>query len=155
MLCRLTALTAIGLALTTGLASGGSEPIFTGGSTQYLHQMRMQIYLYLQPHHRAEWEANIEGPCPDGSEMGRSIGTPTSVYEPKLRLRAGRFRLHRVQTVQTTDIHYEYTLEGRRTRVGFAGTLNYVETDGYYLFGPTTCSSGVLHWTAHRGGIFP
>jgi hypothetical protein len=147
---RVLLLAAVSLALTSGLAVASGGPVYTGGSTPYLHRMHMQITLYLEPGHRAGWEADIEGPCPDGSEMGRAIGTTTSLYEPKLQLQDGWFKLHRVHTDQTSDIHYRYTVKGHRTRTGFAGTLNYVETDNYYLYDATTCGSGLLHWTAHR-----
>jgi hypothetical protein len=72
-----------------------------------------------------------------------------------LRLRQGRFRLRRAHTNQLSDIHYSYLLTGHRIRGGFAGTLNYVEIDGYHLPDRTKCASTLLHWTAHRGGIFP
>jgi hypothetical protein len=155
MLLRILPLALVGLALATGLASASGGITYSGGSTPYLHRMHMQIYLYPQPRRRAEWEADIYGPCPDGSQMGRSIGTPTSLNEPKLRLRHGRFKLHRAHTDQTFDGHYSYTLKGHRTTSGFTGTLVYVETDNYYLYDATSCSSGLLYWTAHRGGIFP
>jgi hypothetical protein len=58
--------------------------------------------------------------------------------------------------VRLFDVHYTYTLQGHRTPDGFAGTLNYVEIDGYYLPPPQpqTCASTLLHWTAHPSTIF-
>ncbi len=147
MFLRLMLVAALGLALTSGLASAGGKPTYTGASPKATH--RMQIGLYLSRPRRAEWVVYMYTPC-----MHRSIGTD---QEPILRLRHGRFSLHRVHTNQLSDIHYHYLLKGHRTPNGFAGTLNYVEIDGYHLPPPQpkTCPSTLLHWTAHPGGTFP
>jgi hypothetical protein len=56
--------------------------------------------------------------------------------------------------VRTTDIHYQYTLVGHRIRGGFAGSLRYVEIDGYGLPQSTVCASTLLSWTAHPSKVF-
>jgi hypothetical protein len=152
MLTRVAFVATLGLALSGGVAFSSGGVTYTGGSPKASHVM--QIYLYLQPDHRAQWDIDIRGPCSQGSELGRAIGTGTSVHEPLLHLRLGRFRLQRSNTVQTTDIHYSYTLTGKRVTGGFAGTLRYVEHVGIGLPNPGTCDSTLLHWTARRGGIF-
>jgi hypothetical protein len=153
MLLRLVVLATMWLAFASGIALASAGTAYTGGSPKATHEM--QIYLYLRPHHRAEWRVDIEGPCSKGSKMGRSIGTDVSIREPVLHLRHGRFMLHRSNTVETTGIHYRYMLRGHRIGAGFAGTLRYVEQDGIYSPNAETCDSTLLHWTAHRGGIFP
>jgi hypothetical protein len=147
MLRRVVLLAAVALSLSNGLADAGGGSIYTGGSPKARRQM--QIYLDLLADHRAKWDVNMETPC-----MGRAIGTGSRPTEPLLRLLDGRFRLHRSKTVKASSVHYSYTLEGHRITDGFAGTLQYVERDGIFTPRPTTCASTLLHWTAHRGGIF-
>jgi hypothetical protein len=153
MFARLMLLATLGLILLSGPALASSGVVYSGGSAKATHQI--QIYLYLRPHHRAEWRAGIEGPCSQGSQMNRGIGTNVRPTEPLLRLRDGRFKLHRAKTVSISDLRYWYALRGHRTAHGFAGTLHYLEEDGIGFPNPQTCDSTILHWTARRGGTFP
>lgn len=139
---------AVGLALSTGGA------IYAGGSPKGTHWMQINIKLLRDGRHAIS-DVNVLGPCNDGSQLGRTIGTTTSQpREPLLRLRHGRFKLHRGAVNETTGISYVYTLTGHRIRRGFAGTLRYVEHDATSDGHTSTCDSTLLPWEARQTDVF-
>lgn len=152
MRLRLVLLAVIGFSLASGVALASGGRIYSGGSAQVPRAMEMQITLYLQTGHRAKWDVSVDGPCKGGGYLGRGIGTGSGDGDPRLRLRDGRFVLHRNVILPNTGmgIHYWYTLTGHRTAGGFAGSFRYVEHDGIYSPQPTSCDSTLLRWTAHR-----
>jgi len=78
----------------------------------------MQIsFMLARDGRRANWDVNVYGPCSDGSQLGRTIGTQVQPPEPLLRIRDGRFALHHSASVETTGI----SRARRRLCIGRAG----------------------------------